>query len=105
YDNAGQVTSRTDGRGQQLHYTYDNLGRTTELHKDTAAGPLLASWVYDTIADGQLTSATRHDAGLDYVTAVTGYDDGYRPTGTTVTIPASTANGNLAGTYTTTMTY
>jgi YD repeat-containing protein len=84
YDQAGQKTSVTDARGVTLAYDYDQLGRTTGVYQDTLAGNQLAEWEYDTIALGQLTSATRHDGGLGYVREVTGYDDGYRPTGTSV---------------------
>src|SRR5262249_32642791 len=81
------------------------LGRVTKEHDTTIAGPVLASWTYDTLQKGQITSSTRYDSGLSYTTAVTGYDDGYRPIGASVTIPTSTANGTLAGTYTTSTTY
>ncbi|MER7455768.1 polymorphic toxin-type HINT domain-containing protein [Micromonospora sp. NPDC126480] len=106
YDDAGQVTSIRDGRDELLAFVYDNLGRKTEMRDDTTTGTLRAKWVYDTLAKGQLTSATRYDTdGLAYTTSVGSYDDAYRPRSTTVTIPASTANGVLAGTYTTSMTY
>jgi len=65
----------------------------------------LAEWTYDTLAKGQLTSSTRFAGGLPYVSAVTGYDDGYRPLGTTVSIPVAPANGAVAGTYTESVTY
>jgi RHS repeat-associated protein len=103
YDNAGQLTTTTDGRGEVLARVYDDLGRLTELHDDTTSGPLRASYVYDTLAKGQLTSSTRHVGANAYTTTVTGYTDQYAPTGTTVTIPA--AEGALAGTYTTSATY
>src|SRR5690606_27913414 len=66
-------------------------------------GTVRASWVYDTLAKGQLTSATRNDNGAAYVTTVTGYDQGYRPLGTKVTLPP--AAGTLAGNYATSYTY
>ena len=103
YDDAGQVLTVTDARGETLANVYDNLGRRTQLRDDTPTGALRASWAYDTLAKGQLTSATRHSGGAAYVTAVTGYDDGYRPLGQSVTIPS--AEGALAGTYTTTYAY
>jgi len=99
YDHAGQLLTTTDARPVTLAYRYDTLGRKTGLFRDSvASGTKLAEWVYDTLAKGQLTSATRHAGGNPYTTAVTGYDDGYRPTGTSVTIPA--AEVGLAGTYT-----
>lgn len=103
YDDAGQVLTVTDARGQTLTNVYDQLGRRTQLREGSATGTLRASWMYDTLAKGQLTSATRYDAGAEYVTAITGYDDGYRPLGQSVTIPA--AEGALAGTYATTLAY
>jgi RHS repeat-associated protein len=105
YDNAGQKTEVTDARGVTLAYDYDLLGRTTGVYEDTLAGTQLAEWEYDTVQLGQLTSATRHDDGLAYVSEVTGYDDAYLPTATSVTIPTSTPNGQLAGTYQEQMTY
>ena len=103
YDDAGQLLTTTDARGITLATVYDRLGRKTELRENTPAGPLRASWVYDTRAKGQLTSSTRHDGANAYVNTVTGYDNAYRPLGQSVTIPA--AEGTLAGTYTTNYTY
>ncbi len=99
YDNNDQLTTTTDGRGEVLHRTYDPLGRLTALRDDTSTGALRASWVYDTIAKGELTSTTRHHTTGSYVQQVTGYTDLYQPEGLTHTIPAS--QGALAGTYTT----
>ena len=105
YDDAGQLRTSTDARGQVLATSYDPLGRRTELHSDSASGPLRASWSYDTLAKGQPSSASRYDTtgtgtGATtnvYTDAVTGYDALNRPTGGTVTIPA--AEGALAGSY------
>jgi RHS repeat-associated protein len=98
-----QVPSTTDARGETLFYVRDVLGRAVELREDSAVGALRASWAYDTLAKGLVSSATRHDAGGDYTTAVTGYDDGYRPLGQSVTLPAT--EGTVAGTWTTTYAY
>jgi YD repeat-containing protein len=107
YDNAGQLLTSTDARGIVLATAYDNLGRRSRLHRDSVtSGPQLAGWTYDTLALGQLTSSTRYIGGVGgsaYTTAVTGYDDGYRPVGTSVTLPA--VEGTLAGTWTTAMIY
>ncbi|MFC0529734.1 RHS repeat-associated core domain-containing protein [Phytohabitans kaempferiae] len=102
YDAAGQPVTATDARGT-LVSTYDSLGRHTTIRDGSATGPLLAQWVYDTRAKGQLSTSTSYSASSAYVTEVTGYDNGYRPTGTRVTVPVS--EGALAGTYTTTYTY
>jgi RHS repeat-associated protein len=103
YDAADQVVSTTDARGVTSVVVRDLLGRPLEQRLGTATGELQASWVYDTLAKGQLTSSTRHVSGSAYTTAVTGYDDAYRPVGQSVTIPA--AEGKLAGTYTTAYEY
>lgn len=104
YDDAGQLLSSTDARSVKLSYVYDNLGRRTAVWQgDVSTGTKLADWTYDTLAAGQLTSASRYSGGNTYTTAATGYDDGYRPLGASVTLPA--AEGALAGTWTTTMTY
>ncbi len=103
YDDLDRLAATTDARGSRVATTYDALGRKTGEYDGSTAGRRLATWTYDTLAKGQLTSATRHVGTADYISAVTGYDDGYRPLGTSVTIPA--AEAGLAGTYTTTMTY
>ncbi len=64
---------------------------------------MLASWLYDTLGKGLLTSSTRIIDGNGYVSAITGYDSMDRPTGTQVVIPAS--EGKLAGTYSSTTQY
>lgn len=103
YDANNRVVSATDARGKSLFYDYDALDRRTAVHDGSAAGPVLASWTFDTLMKGKLTSATRFSGGNAYVNAVTGYDDAYRPTGGSVTVPLS--EGKLAGTYTTGTTY
>ncbi|MFI8103786.1 RHS repeat-associated core domain-containing protein [Streptomyces sp. NPDC086023] len=103
YDDAGQLVSTVDAEGRKLFHGYDDAGRRTSLREASATGTLRASWEYDTLARGRLTSATRHVGGAAYVLRTTGYDDGYRPTGMSVTVPP--AEGALAGTYAVTMTY
>ncbi|QKW13397.1 hypothetical protein HUT12_11790 [Verrucosispora sp. NA02020] len=104
YDAAGRLSYTIDGRGQRISAQYDGKSRTIgRWAGDVGTGTRLASYVYDSLAKGQLTSSTRHDIGGNYTTTVTGYTDRYLPTGTSVTIPA--AEGALAGTYTNTLTY
>lgn len=115
YDgNTDWLLSITDARGKSLFYTYDALGRKTAQYEGTDAnGTKLAEWKYDvlpdnTVVNGQPTSSTRYvkngAGGTDaYTSALTGFDNAYRPTGTQVVIPAS--EGGLAGTYKTTVEY
>ncbi|WHP16203.1 RHS repeat-associated core domain-containing protein [Cellulomonas sp. ES6] len=103
YDDAGLVRSTTDARGTTLFTVRDQLGRQTELREGSATGTVRARWTYDTLQKGLLTSSTRYSGSAAYVSAVTGYDDGGRPLGTSVTLPS--AEGALAGTYTTSSTY
>lgn len=103
YDVASQLLAGTDARGSVVTHKYDLLGRKTETRRDSATGPLLASWTYDTLALGAQTSSTRFAGGAAYTKEVTGYDDAGRPEGEKVTIPA--AEGALAGTFTTSVTY
>lgn len=105
YDPAGQLLTSTDADQHTLAFTYDALGRKTAEYSGSTTGTELASWTYDTIKKGYATSSTRYDAGLAYTIGVAGYDTHARPTGTKVVIPTSTANGALAGTYTTTYAY
>ncbi|MFC3386354.1 polymorphic toxin-type HINT domain-containing protein [Couchioplanes azureus] len=103
YDDADQLTATTDGRGKKLWRKYDALGRVTELRDAHATGPLRATWTYDTLAKGELTSAVRHIGDKQYTKSVTGYTDLYDPTGSTVTIPEG--HRGISGTYTTGYTY
>ncbi|MET9221784.1 RHS repeat-associated core domain-containing protein [Streptomyces sp. NPDC003300] len=100
YDNDGRPVTSTDARGVTLTTEYDKLGRKTALKQ---GGTTLASWTYDTLAKGQLTSSSRFVGGAEYTTATGGYNDRYQPTSTSVTIPA--AAGGLAGTYSWTYGY
>ncbi|WBQ07544.1 RHS repeat-associated core domain-containing protein [Kribbella sp. CA-293567] len=103
YDNADRLVSTKDARNQSIFYSYDELDRKTAARSGSATGTVLASWVYDTLGKGLLTSSTRTVDGNNYVNAVNGYDLLDRPIGTSVTIPAS--EGKLAGTYSATTTY
>ncbi|MFF0074354.1 polymorphic toxin-type HINT domain-containing protein [Streptomyces sp. NPDC005494] len=109
YDDRGQLVSTTaastTAARSTLHHTYDNLGRETELRKDSATGAKLVDWTYDTIsgAKGQLASTTRYVNGSAYTSSVSVYDPLYRATRTAITIPA--AEGALAGTYQTATVY
>lgn len=112
YDLGGNLLTSTDGRGTTLAYTYDSLSRKTAQYAglNSTAGSLLASWQYDTLEKGQLTSSSSYigstpgTPGAGYTEAVTGYNAAYEPTGTTVSIP--TAAPAFGGTsYSTAMTY
>lgn len=103
YDNGGQITSTVDGNGVTLAYTYDVLGRKTGEYLNSTSGTKLATWVYDTLQAGQLTSAIRWVGTNAYVVAATGYDGRGRPTGSKTIVPS--VETGLAGTYTTSYTY
>ncbi|HCU48502.1 MAG TPA: hypothetical protein DGG94_01495 [Micromonosporaceae bacterium] len=104
FDNAGRVTETVDGNNNKLVYKLDALGRKTEVRETSLTGTLRASWTYDTLAKGQLTSTSRFDGGSTYTSAVGSYNDAYQPLSTTDTIPGfGTGGGTL--TYTVTNTY
>jgi RHS repeat-associated protein len=107
YDPDGNQASSTDPRGQKLVYAYDALNRKAFEYSGSASPATeLAAWTYDSLVKGQVTSSTSYSGGASgaaYTEAITGYDDAYQPTGTSLTIPA--AEGALAGTYTTADTY
>ncbi|MEE2042212.1 RHS repeat-associated core domain-containing protein [Nocardiopsis tropica] len=97
YDELDRLVSRTDARDHTLAYVHDALGRTVSLHDDSPEGDKRADWVYDTLAKGELTSATRYDEGNAYTTRVVAYDQLYRPVTSDVIIPV--AETGVAGTY------
>ncbi|MGQ0468159.1 MAG: RHS repeat-associated core domain-containing protein [Sporichthyaceae bacterium] len=117
YDAVGLPTTAfteaiNDGQKWALVTTYDVLGRRTKLEQATAntagtavEGPkqTLSEWTYDQVknAQGQVVqtvpglpaSSTRvlynaQGASTNLVTAVAGYGDGDRPTGSTTTVKA-----------------
>jgi RHS repeat-associated protein len=94
YDEADRPQRMVDARGVELTTVYDELGREKELKQGTT---LRASWTYDTVAKGQVSSNTRYTGGAAYTTTVDSYSARYLPTSTTTTVPA--AAGTVAGTY------
>ncbi|WP_308466738.1 RHS repeat-associated core domain-containing protein [Rathayibacter soli] len=95
FDDAGNQLTSTDARGVTLAYSYDALNRKTAEYAGStgSTGSELASWTFDSLAKGQLTSSTSYQGstaghpGLAYTSSVGGYDDNYNPTATTVSIP------------------
>lgn len=104
YDDAGQLLTTTDAEGRTVAHTYDLLGRKTSNRQGSVTGTVLAEWTYDTLELGQLTSSSRREGSAVYTEAVTGYDNGYRPLGTRVTIPSAEGTA-IDGSYTFTNTY
>ncbi|MFF5230211.1 RHS repeat-associated core domain-containing protein [Dactylosporangium sp. NPDC000521] len=111
YDEHGNVTSSTDSRGNTTTSVYDKLARkVAEYDGPTTSSPLSARWTYDSVTVpngiGRLSAQFSYDGtGAVYETRTTGYTVRGNPTGTTVVIPATPANGSLAGTYTFTSQY
>lgn len=106
YDQVGQVERTVNGNGNAtgasdavknanaLVYTYDNLGRPTQVADGT--GSVRSSWTYDVTpgpgaagakALGLPSSSTRIQDGKSYTTKVGAYDAAYRPTSTTMVLP------------------
>ncbi|GHJ46769.1 hypothetical protein Cs7R123_41110 [Catellatospora sp. TT07R-123] len=104
YDDAGQVLTSTDARPVTTAFAYDALGRPVDTYLTTLTGTHLDHWTYDTLAKGQPTTSTEYRGTTAYTTSVTGYDDAYRPLGSTVTVPAAEGTA-LAGAWTSTTTY
>ncbi|MEU2556414.1 RHS repeat-associated core domain-containing protein [Streptomyces sp. NPDC013313] len=114
YNELDQIASSTTAVGtsdeKTLSYTYDALGRQTDMYDGLTqdAAHELAKWTYDSVAKGQPTSSIRYvggSAGKAYISQVGAYDSLYRPTLTRVVIPSVTGEEALAGTYTSTIGY
>lgn len=109
YDADGRLDYSTDPRSKSLAYSYDLLGRQTAEYASTVTtdpSSMLISWAYDSKAKGYLDSTTRYvggQSGSAYISAVKGYTTDYLATGSVLTIPS--AEGKLAGTYTTSIAY
>ncbi|MFD0857173.1 hypothetical protein ACFQ07_33530 [Actinomadura adrarensis] len=96
YDDLDRQTSVTDARGRKVFTRYDGLGRVLDTRRDSADGPQLTSYTYDTapFGKGKQTTATRHHNGAAYTSKVRHYDKLGRADITDITIPA--AEGALA---------
>ncbi|MFE0629002.1 RHS repeat-associated core domain-containing protein [Streptomyces sp. NPDC058864] len=105
YDDRNLLISSTDDRTprQTITHVYDGLGRELEAHDGDASGPLLVKRAWDPSgAEGQPASVTRYIGGASgaaYTTTYNIYDTLYRINRSTITIPATTENGALAGSY------
>jgi RHS repeat-associated protein len=96
YTALDQVDFTKDAKGQQLYYGYDELGRKTGLwHTSRIDANKLAAWTYDSVLKGYVDQSTRYENGVNqvnskaYIKTVTAYDSLNRPTGTTLTLPAT----------------
>ncbi|MFJ3216604.1 RHS repeat-associated core domain-containing protein [Kitasatospora sp. NPDC086801] len=103
YDAADRPVSTTDARGVTVAVSYDILGRPLSRNLGSTTGTPLATYEYDTLLPGLPTAATSWSNGKGYRQEVTGYDTGYRPTGSKFTVPDG--EGALSGTYNTTTQY
>lgn len=101
YDVLDRQVWSEDSRQRAQHTVYDALGRRTELRDDSATGPLVTKWTYDTLpgAKGLPVASKRYHEGAEFTSEVTGYDQEYRPTGSRTTIPSTSLTAGLAGTY------
>ncbi len=105
YDAGGNVAYTTNGAGVTVNYSYDGLNRKVAEHSGSTtqgSGTLLATWAWDTIKPGMLTSESSVVGGVTYKTGMTGYDAMGNVSGTFVTVPSGQP---LAGTYDTAYTY
>ncbi|WP_330300380.1 hypothetical protein [Streptomyces sp. NBC_00503] len=103
YDDADRPVSTVDARGTAVFTSYDIIGRPISRNLNAVDGPKLATYDYDTILPGQPTASTSWVDGKAWRQENTGYDIGYRPTGTKLTVPAG--EGTLTGTYSTSTDY
>ena len=105
YDAAGNVAYTTNGGGVTVNYSYDGLNRKTAEHTGSAtqgSGTLIATWTWDTLKKGKLTSESAITGGVTYKTGMLGYNSLGTPSGTYAIVPAGQP---LAGTYRTQYSY
>ncbi|MEV4315643.1 RHS repeat-associated core domain-containing protein [Actinocrispum sp. NPDC049592] len=98
YDPAGNLATKKDAKGTTLTYGYDALNR----RKDERAGTtVLADWTYDSAfgGKGKPATSTRYAGGLAYKSTIEGYDPLGKVLGTTVTVPDSSLNHGIDGSY------
>jgi RHS repeat-associated protein len=105
YDAASNVAYTTNGAGVTVNYTYDALNRrTAEYTGSTTQGSStqIATWTWDTLKKGLLTSESSVANGVTYRSGALGYDAEGDVSGSFVTVPVGQP---LAGTYRTQYAY
>jgi RHS repeat-associated protein len=111
FSDAGDILTSTNAEGKVLVFGYDSQGRKTSERQDSATGPLVATWTYDTAVSGattvtalgQLISSTSYDGANAFTVRTDGFTDLYQPTGQTFIVP--TSETGLAGSYSYTYGY
>lgn len=112
YDGNGNLLQSTDADGNTTSTVYDALDRkTAEYGAATSAQSSsneIASWVYDNsnnavsgmkYAIGKLTTETSYSGGAAYVMQESGFNVFGESLGQSVTIPSTSQDTGLAGTY------
>jgi len=87
FDKSGNILSETDAGGVKRSYTYDALGRRLKMLD--AAGATIASYSYDSAANGKGKIAKVTEYGIDLAFS---YDSMSRVSGTTWTFAGDTAH-------------
>lgn len=90
YTELDQIDTTKDDEDHTLLYSYDEQGRKTGLwHTSrTVDANRLSAWTYDTVLKGQPSASIRYENGKTYTKEVTAYDNRYRPTATSLTLPS-----------------
>jgi RHS repeat-associated protein len=118
YDADGNLLQETNADNQTISFTYDSLDRKTAEYPaataDQSSSNETASWVYDnsndavsgmTDAIGQVTTETSYSGGNAYKLQQAGFNVFGESLGETVTIPSTSQDTGLSGTYTFSHTY
>jgi RHS repeat-associated protein len=101
YFDSGEVATAKDANSKTIAFDYDVMGRPIGKYATSLTGAKLASWSYDTLLKGRLTSSAVTVGGATYTKSVTGYDSAGHPLGTSVSLNRTGFNPS----YTTTQTW
>lgn len=103
YDDAGNLKTQTDARGEVLWFSYDNLNRPIWQRENGSGGAKVALWSYDAMGEkGLLDWSKSFDPGgvLRVTVDPQGYDGRGRVTSTKWTVAGQGAgNWTIAQTY------
>ncbi|WP_377325657.1 RHS repeat-associated core domain-containing protein [Pimelobacter simplex] len=93
FDDTGSPTSTTDAAGRTVSTSYDAWGRPTARYAGTpASGRKTASWTYDTLVKGELTSTSSYvvdeatTQSRTYTNTILGYTASGLPTGSELSL-------------------
>ncbi|GAB7039805.1 RHS repeat-associated core domain-containing protein [Catenuloplanes niger JCM 9533] len=100
YNDLDRPVTTTNGNGESIHTEYDVVGRPLATYAGTdKTGTKLTEYTYDTVAKGEMYTASRIVNGSKFMQINSAFDVNYRPTEVRFSFPKAEVGDALGGTY------